>query len=78
MSRADESYNGPSVDDIHCLCPDCASATSCEQCTNISSMTEFRCGWCDELQRLDSVYIVSRVCELFKYSPHTQEDHIYT
>ncbi|CAI8016171.1 Plexin domain-containing protein 1, partial [Geodia barretti] len=29
----------------------CASATSCEQCTNISSMTEFRCGWCDELQR---------------------------
>ena len=32
-------------------CPDCVSATSCEQCAIISDITEFQCGWCDEIQR---------------------------
>jgi hypothetical protein len=29
----------------------CISATSCEQCSNISKVSDFDCGWCGALQR---------------------------
>jgi hypothetical protein len=29
----------------------CIAATSCEQCSNISKVSTFDCGWCGELQR---------------------------
>ena len=37
---------------IPCIAADCIGASSCTECANVSTTSDFECGWCPALSRL--------------------------